>query len=162
MSAETSNARGDLLRPKLENIISGHRINADDADWLRGLLAAAPPPAAARGDVRGLVALAERVQYADTHAQVSKDDAGEFVCLPPWLWLEIRDAAVEALAAEGVQAGEPPADAEVRGVVDEVRRVAHEMRIRSLDGATRSALLYSDDMRTYADRLAALTEARNV
>lgn len=67
---------------------------------------AAPPPAAARGDVRGLVALAERVQYADTHAQVSKDDAGEFVCLPPWLWLEIRDAAAEALAAEGVQAGE--------------------------------------------------------
>lgn len=27
-----------LLQPKLENIISGYRINSDDADWLRGLL----------------------------------------------------------------------------------------------------------------------------
>ncbi len=28
-----------LLRPKLENIISGHNINQDDADWLRAALA---------------------------------------------------------------------------------------------------------------------------
>lgn len=28
-----------LLRPKLENIISGHNINNDDADWLRAALA---------------------------------------------------------------------------------------------------------------------------
>lgn len=31
-------SRSELLKPKLENIISGHRINQDDADWLRALL----------------------------------------------------------------------------------------------------------------------------
>jgi len=26
-----------MIRDKLENIISGHKINEDDADWLRGI-----------------------------------------------------------------------------------------------------------------------------
>jgi len=34
------------------------------------------------------------------------------------------------------------------------------MKMRSLDGATRSALLYSDDLRVYADRLRALASAQ--
>lgn len=44
--------------------------------------------------------MAGRVQYADTHAQVANDEAGEFICLPPWLWLEIRNAARAALEQE--------------------------------------------------------------
>ena len=34
-----------LLRPKLENIISGHNINQDDADWLRAALTHPAQPA---------------------------------------------------------------------------------------------------------------------
>ena len=46
--------------------------------------------------------------------------------------------------------------AAVDGAMVEVRRIARHMKKRALDGATRSALLYSDDMRDYADRLMAL------
>lgn len=107
MTTETSNARGDLLRPKLENIISGHRINADDADWLRGLLATAPPPAAARGDVltspegdsfHGWAAwLRDRGRSFDPYIQ-----GPMFEQLARWM----ESLPESALAAEGVQAGE--------------------------------------------------------
>ena len=48
-TADNADAAGvrTLLAPKLDMIISGYRINQDDADWLRGLLhrASAPPSA---------------------------------------------------------------------------------------------------------------------
>ena len=51
-------------------------------------------------EVEALRELASQLQYADKHAQVTKDVAGEFICLPPWLWIEIRDKARAALEQE--------------------------------------------------------------
>jgi len=56
----------------------------------------------------------------------------------------------------GVQQALAQQPAAVDEAMVEVRKLARAMRMRSLDGATRSALLYADDLREYADRLLAL------
>ena len=61
MTAETSNARGWVLVPREptpEMVQASDDIScrAEGAEHWAAMLASAPPPAAARGDVRGLVA----------------------------------------------------------------------------------------------------------
>ncbi|WP_428383560.1 hypothetical protein [Nevskia ramosa] len=65
------------LSHKLSNIISGHRINQDDADWLRGLLSRQITPAAAidphkfviqiQTAIENLRRIASGVEYAVDH-----------------------------------------------------------------------------------------------
>ncbi len=54
MTAETSNARGEwVLVPwePTEAMRTAHAMYADTSDWWQAVISAAPPPAAARGDV---------------------------------------------------------------------------------------------------------------
>jgi hypothetical protein len=119
MNAETSSAREPDVAMAL-HWIDRYAAGIDDecqidlvADALGVTLpdgyAAAPPPAAARGDVRGLVALAEQMErdadvcrrdgYID--AAVVKEDCAQRIRQTLGI-----SAIAGALAAEGVQAGE--------------------------------------------------------
>jgi hypothetical protein len=119
MTTETSNAREPDVAMAL-HWIDRYAAGIDDecqidlvADALGVTLpdgyAAAPPPAAARGDVRGLVALAEQMErdadvcrrdgYID--AAVVKEDCAQRIRQTLGI-----SAIAGALAAEGVQAGE--------------------------------------------------------
>lgn len=104
MTAETSNAREWVLVPREltpEMREAWEKAPCRLASEWAALLAAAPPPAAARGDVRGLVAKwRDSARNAKRYSTTDYEDgyaAAENACA----------AELEAaLAAEGVQAGE--------------------------------------------------------
>lgn len=122
MTAETSNAREwvlERLRGVLEHGKMGDKcLIAPDLVTAAIASLSAPPPAAARVDVRGFVALAEQMERdaaecrrdGYTDAAVVKEDCAQRIRQTLGI-----SAIAEALAAEGVQPDPKP---EARGVAD--------------------------------------------
>lgn len=70
------NPRIEVLKPKLENIISGYRINEDDADWLRALLYPAKDNAIGAGDLeQALQGLVNAVLQMGVEEQIADEIA---------------------------------------------------------------------------------------
>lgn len=139
MTAETSNARGEWVlvpREPSESMLSAlmHAVNAscNRAEWYAHMLAAAPPPAAARGDVRGLVAkLAAHVRPTCSELW---DEAQAFLAAEGVQAGEVEQRARELLAAEYERAGIPGAATDTRNRAwgD---HLDHEVCIRAITSA---------------------------
>ncbi len=159
MTAETSNAREwppqdwrGMDGETAYMLINRHANNWNDVREMMGAWLAAnaaPPPAAARGDVRGLVATWRGSRMPDA---TDPFDAGCNYTLT-----HCADQLEAALAAEGVQA-EPKPDA--RGVVDGIVLAIAELPDRNSPEDWPEAMLVTADELTRIVG-AALTESRN-
>jgi hypothetical protein len=177
LGAETSNARGEWPERYACNGPEG-TFWTDDAALANKLIAAAldrdewtvtdtqnptavaPPPAAARGDVRGLVAKWRNESESEHHLAYKLRESGDrdVADLRLGYATVLHNCANElesALAAEGVQAGEVEQQPEARGVVGS----AYMKRLWLDEWMSDHDVELASD--AYDDLLAALTGERN-